>query len=292
MNTTRLFRFTLVVAALIALAFLPLPASAQRGGGGHGGGGGGGFHGGGAGGFHGGSVGGGFSSGGHAYVGGGYRGGGYYGGYRGGYGYRGYGYGWRGGYGWGRNGYGWGYPRYGWGGWGWGFGFGWPYYYGYPYGYGYGYPYSSYSYPSYSCTEGYDCPPDNGYDGNGDDPPPPDGPPPSNIRPNTYNDPARPWRPSSAPPSAYDNGNSNTDNYLTSVTRAPVLSRDVITATPSSYRVVNTAAVQNAPLRPEILSAIRSLREMPPYVREREIETGRYSHFSDQEKNYLLNLKY
>src|SRR3954470_14740531 len=61
-------------AALIATAFLPDVASAQRGGGGMRGGGMGGFHGGGmGGGFRGGGMGGGFRGGG---VGGGFRGGG------------------------------------------------------------------------------------------------------------------------------------------------------------------------------------------------------------------------
>ena len=61
-------------AALVAIAFLPDVASAQRGGGGmRGGGGGGGFHGGGmGGGFRGGGMGGGFRGGG---MGGGFRGG-------------------------------------------------------------------------------------------------------------------------------------------------------------------------------------------------------------------------
>ena len=60
-------------AALIATAFLPDVASAQRGGGGMRGGGGGGFHGGGmGGGFRGGGMGGGFRGG---AIGGGFRGG-------------------------------------------------------------------------------------------------------------------------------------------------------------------------------------------------------------------------
>jgi hypothetical protein len=35
---------------------------------------------------------------------------------------------------------------------------------------------------------------------------------------------------------------------------------------------------------------MRSLREMPPFAREREIETGRYSQFSPQEKKLLRNM--
>ncbi|HTW65103.1 MAG TPA: hypothetical protein VME17_10830 [Bryobacteraceae bacterium] len=73
----------------VACFLLAVPALAQRGG--HGGGGG--FHGGGGGGFHGGGFsGGGFRGGGSAFRGGGgFRGGGFRGGYRGGYrGFRGY----------------------------------------------------------------------------------------------------------------------------------------------------------------------------------------------------------
>jgi len=111
-----------------------LPALAQRGGGGHGGG----FHGGGGGGFH--SGGGGFRG------GSGFHGGGFYGGgFRGGYG------GFRGGYGggfYGRNRYffGFGLGFYPYSYWPYYYDYGYPYY-GYPnYGYSYGYPYSAYDY--------------------------------------------------------------------------------------------------------------------------------------------------
>jgi hypothetical protein len=40
-------------------------------------------------------------------------------------------------------------------------------------------------------------------------------------------------------------------------------------------------------MRPEVIRAMAMLREMPPYAREREIETGRYSQFSPQEKALL-----
>jgi hypothetical protein len=35
---------------------------------------------------------------------------------------------------------------------------------------------------------------------------------------------------------------------------------------------------------------MRALREMPPFAREREIDRGRYSHFSPEERNLLRNL--
>jgi hypothetical protein len=34
---------------------------------------------------------------------------------------------------------------------------------------------------------------------------------------------------------------------------------------------------------------LQRLREMPPFAREREIETGRYSQFSSEEKHILRN---
>jgi hypothetical protein len=39
--------------------------------------------------------------------------------------------------------------------------------------------------------------------------------------------------------------------------------------------------------RREVLNAMRALREMPPYVREREINYGRYSSFSAEERRLL-----
>jgi hypothetical protein len=35
---------------------------------------------------------------------------------------------------------------------------------------------------------------------------------------------------------------------------------------------------------------MRALREMPPFARQREIETGRYSHFAPQEKELLRSV--
>ena len=71
-----------------------------------------------------------------------------------------------------------------------------------------------------------------------------------------------------------------------------ILSVDRITATPSSYQVVHHPATKSdIPASPQVQSAMRALREMPPFVREREIETGRYSHFSAQEKEVLRGMK-
>jgi hypothetical protein len=70
--------------------------------------------------------------------------------------------------------------------------------------------------------------------------------------------------------------------------------------TPSSYRVTRTIPERStterttpqadAPLRPEMQKALQRLREMPPFAREREIETGRYTNFSPQEKKLLRSL--
>jgi hypothetical protein len=64
---------------------------------------------------------------------------------------------------------------------------------------------------------------------------------------------------------------------------------------PSSYRTalsIPERATQqaNAALRPEMQKALQRLREMPPFAREREIETGPYSHFSPQEKELLRSV--
>ena len=86
--------------------------------------------------------------------------------------------------------------------------------------------------------------------------------------------------------------------------RPRVLSVDPMMATPASYRVARpnaaraangngggggAAARSDAPLRPEMQRAIERLRNMPPFAREREIETGRYSQFSAADKQILRN---
>jgi hypothetical protein len=72
-----------------------------------------------------------------------------------------------------------------------------------------------------------------------------------------------------------------------------------MSVTPSSYRVARSIPERSttervtpqavAPLRPEMQKALQRLREMPPFAREREIETGRYSQFSSEEKQILRN---
>jgi hypothetical protein len=44
-----------------------------------------------------------------------------------------------------------------------------------------------------------------------------------------------------------------------------------------------------AALRPEMQKALQRLGGMPPFAREREIETGSYSQFSSEEKQILRN---
>jgi hypothetical protein len=72
-----------------------------------------------------------------------------------------------------------------------------------------------------------------------------------------------------------------------------------MSVTPASYRASSSspvhstteraAAQADAPLRPEVQKALQRLREMPPFAREREIETGRYRQFSPEEKQILRN---
>jgi hypothetical protein len=42
--------------------------------------------------------------------------------------------------------------------------------------------------------------------------------------------------------------------------------------------------------RQEVLGAVNRLREMPPFAREREIDSGRYSNFSPEERELLKQL--
>ena len=311
MTKAILFRVVLVAVAMIALSCLPQQALAQRGGHGGGGGfhgGGGGFHGGG-GGFHGSSGGafrggGGFSRGGRSGFGGSRSG---FGGGRSGFGggrsgnFRG-----RGGFGWGgRNwGRGFGYGR----GWGWGFGFGWPYWgwgWGYPYGYYDSWDYSPdpyYSYPYYGPS---DYPPGYAHPDNGDDDPPPADP---RVRPQpNQNGPARSWRP--PVPVGGANANYANSDVAAVAPRRPVVSVDSLSGTGSGYRAASAmpehsskgatttergtteraASQADTPLRPEVQKALQRLREMPPFAREREIETGRYRQFSSEEKQILRN---
>jgi hypothetical protein len=280
MKKSCLLRVFWVVVACGALGWVPKSVFAQRGGGR---GGGGGFHGGG-GGFHGG---GGFYGGGHSGFGGGHSFGGYRGGFYGGRGGYGRGYGWGGRY-WGHRGY----------GYGWGFGFGWPYWgWGYPYGYGYSpwyyAPYPYYSYPYYDPSDYPESYPDP--DNRNDDAPPAD----TNARPQPNQDgPARSWRP--PVPGGAANANYANSNVAAVAPRGPVLSVDRMSLTPSSYRVARSIPERStteratpqadAPHRPEMQKALQRLREMPPYARQREIDFGRYSNFSPEERELLRSL--
>jgi hypothetical protein len=60
-------------------------------------------------------------------------------------------------------------------------------------------------------------------------------------------------------------------------------------ATTERATMERAAAQADAPLRPEVQKALQRLREMPPFAREREIETGRYRQFSSEEKQILRN---
>ena len=154
----------------------------------------------------------------------------------------------------------------------------WPYWgWGYPFSYGYrpwNYAPEPYHYPYY-CPPGYTCPPN----GN-DDPPAP------NPSPKSGSNPAKPWR----PPVSTPNTNYTTTNVAALTPRDPFLSTDRITITPSNYQVAHSTTRQNPPVRHEVQSAMRALREMPPFAREREIETGRYSHFSPEERELLRSI--
>jgi len=212
--------------------------------------------------------GGGFHGGGGHY---GYGGGHFYGGYHaGGY------YGWRGGYnGW-RGGY-WGYPRYGFG-WGFGIGFGWgPYWPTYPYLYGYS-PYwgAPYYYPYY-VPSGYRYP----YDGSNHAPPPDSGSNSHDIPPAKHL--------STPAPEGSPNTNSMTIHVAASTPTVPNYRTDATTGTANNYRLTNSTMQQLPPPRPAVQNAIQALRAMPPDARQRQIDSGRYSNFSPEERELLNN---
>jgi len=80
--------------------------------------------------------------------------------------------------------------------------------------------------------------------------------------------------------------NYTTSNVAAFTSRGPILSTDRVTTRPSNYHSTR----QNPPVRHQVQSAMRALREMPPFAREREIETGRYSHFSPGERELLRSI--
>ena len=61
-------------------------------------------------------------------------------------------------------------------------------------------------------------------------------------------------------------------------------------ATPTSYHVVRTN-LTTGHLSPTMQNAVHHLENMPPFAREREIDTGRYSHFTPAEKQILRNVQ-
>lgn len=71
---------------------------------------------------------------------------------------------------------------------------------------------------------------------------------------------------------------------------APVHPTDGTISNASNYRRAHPAMEQFPSRRREVQNAIRALREMPPYAREREIDSGRYSHFSPEEREFLRSL--
>ncbi|HXN96878.1 MAG TPA: hypothetical protein VN879_20390, partial [Candidatus Acidoferrales bacterium] len=68
----------------------------------------------------------------------------------------------------------------------------------------------------------------------------------------------------------------------------PPSENGVTTARAAAFRSRAAEPATAAPRR-EVLNAMRALHEMPPFAREREIEHGRYSHFSPQEREMLRN---
>jgi hypothetical protein len=55
------------------------------------------------------------------------------------------------------------------------------------------------------------------------------------------------------------------------------------------HRAAHSTTRQNKKLRREVQNAMQALREIPPFEREREIEAGRYSYFSPEERELLRN---
>jgi hypothetical protein len=286
MSRAIVFRISFVTALFVALAGLPQPSFAQRGG--HGGGG---FHGGGFGGHSGGGAfhgsGGGFPGGSGGFHNGGGFGGFHNGGFNGFHNGRGFG-GFRGGRFFG----GYGFPGYGYG-LGFGFGF-WPYWDAYPY-YGYNpwwvapYPYY-YPYYGYAPYDSYDdhyherdhrCRPDYRHPDNRCDDSSPD-------RYRRSED--APTRPSNtvAPE------NSPTANYVTNnvedYRRAD--SNDSTSQKPDiagNYQLAYSTTKQFPSNRPAVRNAIQVLRAMPPDAQRRQLNSGRYDDFSPEERELLEN---
>jgi hypothetical protein len=250
MKKSGLLKVLCVLVTSVVLICMPESSFAA---GGHGGGGGG----------HGGGFGGGFHGGGGGFHGGGF--GGYHGafgggGWRGGWG----GYGWRGGWGypgWGR-GWGWGYPGWGWGvgiGFGWGWGSYWP-----SYPYAYGYPYYAYPYyPSYP------------YYG-------PDAYAPADL--DRYNG-GNPRDNSQQQNSEYPGPERSTGVNDAIPARTFASHRTAGDSGSAKYWLANYQ--QHMVPRQAVRNVIQALLAMPPEARRRQIESGRYRDFSQEEQEFL-----
>jgi hypothetical protein len=68
--------------------------------------------------------------------------------------------------------------------------------------------------------------------------------------------------------------------------RSTAPSRATAGATASTAQLSHLSSSQ----RSEVLNAMNHLREMPPFAREREINDGRYSHFSPEERQLLSHM--
>jgi hypothetical protein len=104
-------------------------------------------------------------------------------------------------------------------------------------------------------------------------------PPPSAApRPNNWND-----RPTATP---RDSGAP-----LTDPNRPPSANGMSMASVGASAVAFRSPALEPATAAPrrEVLNAMRALHEMPPFAREREIEQGRFSHFSPEERDMLRN---
>jgi hypothetical protein len=269
MNRTILLKTVLTLAISLVLCATPQGAFAQHGGhggfGGFHGGGFGGLHGGGVAGFHGGSYGG-FYHGGYGF-GYGPHFGGYYGGWWGGSPWYGVGIGFGIGFGFGA--YWGGYPYYAYG----------PGWYGYGPGWG-GYPYyyPSQPYPASPCNySDYRCPDE-----------PPNAAPQGNPSPNGQTPSAKP---SSSPavessPDYRVSSSSAEDNRITAQAQAAPASSGNTTYTYAEFKTIEPSSE----MRPEVRNVVQALRAMPPDVRERQINSGRYASFSPQEKELLQKL--
>ena len=105
--------------------------------------------------------------------------------------------------------------------------------------------------------------------------PPPSAAPRPNDRPNDGNNPPPTTTPRNSGTPSPDPNRPPSANGVNMVRAA-------------AFRSPAAEPATAAPRR-EVLNAMRTLHEMPPFAREREIEHGRYSHFSPEEREMLRN---